>query len=365
MPAGGQIAVVADVHLHNHARWGGPLVGGINTRGQICLDVLGHAIETAKQRGAAVFVVAGDLFHSARPDPVLIERVQRLFGKADMPVYLVPGNHDMSDATAEAGNTALAPLWPRAEVITNPSEIPGRDGLPPILMVPFQADVPMAQHLADTLPLFDPAIRPGRPWRVLITHVGVYQEERAQDWQRRAKDAISTADLFAIMERAGVHTAVVGNYHDPFDAERGVHDQVYRIVQAGTLCPAGFGDSDPGHLVLLNASRAIERVVPSGQPRFLVAHGRSQAEEAARAGHQFLFLRQVGGDRIEDDLAARCFAYDLDATQDPPAAAPPAAASTTQTPEQAIASHIADTVPEDRRDSVSDLVGKLWRGGAR
>ena len=67
----GSVAFVADVHLWNHRRCGGPVKAGINRRGAQTLNALHYAADLAAGMGAAALFVAGDLFDAVNPPPQL------------------------------------------------------------------------------------------------------------------------------------------------------------------------------------------------------------------------------------------------------------------------------------------------------
>lgn len=232
------IAVVADVHIGNHKAEGGQTVDGINRRCQWTLDAFEQSLVQAKAHDACMFVVAGDLFHVRRPEPAVIAAVQRILQEqaTDIPVVLVPGNHDMLDATAAGGNTAMEPLFREATVIREPEWYDAGDDAC-LYFVPFDALSPMSEYLGQSLKEVPEPPHSGLG-RVLITHVGVYDDE-SPPWCRTARDAIHEQQLFALMQAIGFQQAFVGNFHL---RQEWAHEHM-RITQVGTLCPGGYGDA--------------------------------------------------------------------------------------------------------------------------
>jgi hypothetical protein len=238
------IAVCADVHVGNFAYQGNDWKAGLNERGRLAVEVLARAVRQAKQEGATAFYVAGDLFHVRRPDPALLGAVARVLHEdaADLPVVIVPGNHDMLDATADDGNTTCAPLQFEATVVKTPTWLDHGDTQ--VLAVPFRGGEPMRDHLrrvCGEAATWDS----GKARRVLVTHIGVYQHATAAPWARDAKDGVEAEAALDLLDLGRFDAAFVGNYHQHLAlARNGRH-----LWQIGTLCPGSFSDAGDYPLV--------------------------------------------------------------------------------------------------------------------
>lgn len=300
------IAFIADVHVENHGRFGGPLVHGVNRRGAQTIEAFKAAIVAAQTAGARCVAVCGDLFHRSNPGPKLIAEVQRAIQAKNMSFLLVPGNHDMQDATAEGGNSALDPLSSIASVPRVPTWYSLRDGTIQILAVPFDARGRMDAYLVDVLAHADEAVDfvdRADASRILVTHVGVYDGESAPHWMTAAKDAISAEDLTGAMVDAGIRQAFVGNYHEP--REWNLVPEAH-IVQVGTLCPHRWDAGDVGldrGWVALSDGQGVERIQAPG-PRFLDVTPAQLGVVEVPPGCS-LYVRQVGGEAPSIDPASR------------------------------------------------------------
>lgn len=290
------IAIIADCHCGNHARFGGAMENGLNARARLTIASLQAAVKAAGAAGADTLFVAGDLFHSRRPEPALIAEVQRVFAEADpMLVVVVPGNHDMLDSSAAGGNTACAPLWDEAHVVREPEWHRCLNGKASdfVLSIPYESTVPMALHLARVLEGSLPkcegkAVPRGR--RILVTHVGVWDADSPK-WTRGARDGISAPMLFDLMEKMGIGAAFVGNYHEHKIWER----NGLTICQVGALCPTGFGDSKPGkHGLMALGDASITKMVAIPGPRFEIVLEK-HTEWGVPQDKNTYFVRQVGG----------------------------------------------------------------------
>lgn len=284
------LAAISDPHVGSHARHGGPTVDGLNRRARETIDVLRRAVQVAKERRAWAFVVCGDLFHTARPEPAVIRAVQDVFAEAaPMQVLLVPGNHDMPDATAARGNTAMAPIERGHDIyVVREAQWVNYPGVS-VMAIPYYGEAPMAAHIATTMEYLTDPKRDGRdkwgapgllsteganPIRVAAIHVGLWDDADASPWQRTAKDGMEAEALLNLMRQGRVDVAFVGNYHTHRVWSGGADDakSLKRVAyQVGTLCPASHGDYgtvDRGLVAFLEADGSVTKVEIPG-PRFV------------------------------------------------------------------------------------------------
>lgn len=360
------IACVADVHVHNHTRWGGPLVNGINRRCFQVLDVLHRALERAVERKATHFFIAGDLFHSRRPEPAVLAAVARLLdqkgAQRGLQIVIVPGNHDMVDASAGGGNTACEPLYQVANVIRQPTWLvtPAAN----VLCVPFDSSAPMAEIIADALPAAIAQLtRLQDGPRVLVTHVGVFSSasKSTPDWMKRAKDAISWEALDPLLRGAGISIAYVGNYH-----ERASWGSFPNPVtqQLGTLAPASFNDEGLGgffgHVDFYDGDKMS--TVELDGPRFVEVETDLQALKVSIDCESIIgkiYMRQRGGAELEVDGIG---GYEYVPAAVKPASPAGAVGRVATTAEEAIEAYLSTTV-KDSVDlvAVRERVKDLWR----
>jgi hypothetical protein len=357
---------VSDPHVGLHARHGGPTVDGLNRRARETIEVLRRAVAATVDRGAEVFVVCGDLFQTARPEPAVIRAVQDVFAAAreHLQVVLIPGNHDMPDASCEAGNTAMAPLWEVATIMNSPGTLMDAPDFR-LLCVPFDGRLPMAEHLAAVLK-DQKATKPS----VLATHVGVWDAKSAAPWMKKARDGIDAGVLLALMEKAGISIAFVGNYHEHrvwTDVEGGT---ARTIVQVGTLCPASHSDGglvDRGLVAFLEADGSWSKQEIPG-PRFVTIDesyvGKGPPPSAPK-DFSYYVRSKIGGpmsDRDEDP----CDVYGYVAFEDVSAKevdGDPEPVLREESDEEAIAAHVSemDLAPTVERDAVRDLALACWK----
>lgn len=287
------LAFISDPHVGNHARKGGPLVDGLNRRGHETVDALRRAVLLAKEQRVQALVVCGDLFHVPRPEPALTRAVQDVFRETDtMQVVLVPGNHDMPDATAEKGNTAMAPLYRRdlemgvenVQVVTKPGWVHFM-GVS-VLAIPYDGTMAMSDRVALAMEsaareevardkwgapgVKHPSAGEEPNLRVAAIHVGLWDADDAAPWMRKARDGMEAESLLNLMRQARVRASFVGNYHSHRQwGGSGGLDGNPTAVQVGTLCPHRHGDgTGHGLVAFLEADgTVVTKEVPG--PRFM------------------------------------------------------------------------------------------------
>lgn len=358
------IAIVADVHIGNIPQFGGPMVDGLNNRARLTIQTFRLAIAAAKQAGAAVLFVAGDLFHNRRPEPAVIAEVQHACAEAGLVIVFVPGNHDMLDATCSGGNTACATLWQEATVVNTPQWFvyPGVS----VLAVPYEGSIPMAQHLEAVLSTVGSGAFPcpGTTGHiVLVTHVGVWRADDAPPWMKRARDGVEDVRLLETMARAGIDLAFVGNYHE----HARFRDNRQEIIQIGTLNPGGFGDagtSNRGLMALTDGNHVELKEIPG--PRFVSCLTDEEVETVTQQlAPSTPFVRHESATPMNvSKLALGGYKHHPPPTQH--AEANPGGRREERTEDEAIAAFVGDMIlPAGvSPDAVLELVRDCWRRAA-
>lgn len=299
-------AFVADVHVGNFRKHGGPVTSSINERCRMVLNVLKAAVETALKRECQRFVIAGDLLDYSRPEAPILREVQEICRagyKGKMEIIVLVGNHDQ--VSTGKGDHALGVLSTYAIVVEKPRVLPlGNDAL---LCVPFQPGaakdwLPCAvRAMLNAEGAGGPRSSPptaGR--RTLAIHLGV-RDERTPPWLRDSPDAIDVADLFAICREHDITRVIAGNWHDHrmWSKPSGVE-----VVQLGALCPTGWdnpGLDGYGTLGLLHDDDRFERLEISG-PRFVSTKTEEDAavfmKRAKKGKHQLFLTLEVAPENL-------------------------------------------------------------------
>lgn len=301
-----RIAVVADVHVGNPLRLGGPTTAGVNRRGRHVLQALEWAARKTLELGCSALVVAGDLFDTDRPSPQLVRAVQRILEA--VPAVLLLGNHDQT--STEKGDNALGPLSPVATIVEDPTILRVEDA--ELWLVPFRP-LPAKTWLEGAVEVLAEKLETSSgpaPGSLLVFHAGI-STSQTPDFLAGAKDQIALEDLYGLLERSEIGAAVAGNWH-----EHRVWEDGPQVAQVGALAPTGWdnpGLLDYGWMVVYDtATRAFESLRVPG-PRFLdvtsqpeldrLVHLLSSAEDEVPAadGAAHAYVRWVAGGA---DLAA-------------------------------------------------------------
>lgn len=266
-----RLAVIADVHVGNHAHGGGRAVNGLNERCLTTLRVLRKASAMAAKLDA-VLVIAGDLYDSARPTPQMIAvTIAALSPAAGLGVRLLAGNHDR--VTDAAGDNALAPMAevPWVKVIDTPVL---RDGV--LYMPPQPRGVPAVDWLSDALSVFKPG-----SVDVVIGHVGLVGPNTPKFL--RDGGGLDQETAAGMLKRHGAKAILAGDWH----SRRATIVDGVLVEQIGALVPTGWDNPgmDYGYLRLLDTDDPFnKRVFQLDGPRFLQANDAAEAAELAAAG---------------------------------------------------------------------------------
>jgi DNA repair exonuclease SbcCD nuclease subunit len=262
-----RLAILADAHLANHRRWGGPLDRGINRRCALVLSAIDEAVRIAKVRGCTGIVSAGDLFDGTRPTPQVIAAMQRAIVASGLPWLLLRGNHEMSSEWQR--DTALEALAPVADVVDQTS-VRMLAGVR-VLCVPY--------HHGDAASWVAAAFaRDAGAADLAVIHAGIKDAETPPHLLG-AQDAIELERLAAGMLAAGVPHVAAGNWHPRRQWRWEDGSQNAEVCQVGTLCPSRFGEEGPAYGWMAIYDRARGQVfdpvrVPG--PRFLSARSREE-----------------------------------------------------------------------------------------
>lgn len=295
------IAFCADVHVGNHRRFGGALEVGLNARCQAVCDALDRAVARAKRLECEAFYVAGDLFDSTKPSPQMIVRVQHALSQ--MRSYVVVGNHDQQ--SWDVGDNALGPLSASGiRIIERPALIGYEEHNVEVFAIPYRPG-PASEWLPEDVSEVKGRARSGRPAsfrRVLVLHLGLYEEGEMPHWAEGSTDCVSNTLIRDLMQRFEIDVTVAGNWH--------WHKQWSkpRIVQLGALAPTGFGDLGlKGHGIVVWDTDTLEtQLIEIPGPRFIKVPPAGEAwklksfRDAAEAGCQIYAQAVAPADKLAD-----------------------------------------------------------------
>ena len=262
-----RLGMVADVHVSNFSRFGGPVEAGLNRRCRQTLGTLRGAVIHAEKMKCDALAVLGDLTDTARPEPQVIAGIQRAL-ETKLPIYMVMGNHDQ--VSTALGDHVLGPYSPISEVIEKPVVVQVVDA--ELWVVPFQPG-----KASEWLPEAVKGLASGHQQRgnaALLLHVGLSTHDTPV-WLKDSHDQVPALLVGDLCKEYGLSVAFAGNWHEHrvfAMADR----NMTKVVQVGALCPTGFdnpGLVGYGSLIIWDSNakgsqEALQRVVVSG-PRFI------------------------------------------------------------------------------------------------
>jgi len=274
-----------------------------------------RVVTCAEQHGAEFMVVAGDTFEDNAVDRRLVQTIGDTLGGAEVPVYLIPGNHD----PLVPGSVWKHPVWQSHANLhilkeAAPLKVPGGTLFPSPLFEKYSTSDPTAW--IDATGMEEIAIG--------LAHGNVEGLPMSEPDYPIPRDAAA---------RRGLDYLALGHWHSFGSIEDS--DGAPRIAYSGTHETTKFGERDSGNVVLVEIPRrgAAPQLTPirtgglhwttlEGQAARIIDEGdltrlREQIEEMPQAGATLLRVELSGvlyaneADQLQriDELIASRFLY--------------------------------------------------------
>lgn len=194
----------------------------------------------ARETGAEFVVVAGDVFEANQLAPRIISQSLDAMRAIDVPVYLLPGNHDPLDASSVyTGAQFTAECPDNVTVLDRAGVWDVRPGVQ-IIAAPWRSKKPTtdltAEVIAD-LPADGTA-------RILLAHGAV----DALDPDRDNPAQIAMAGITAAIDRSALHYVALGDKHSRTEVGGGG-----RVWYSGSPEVTNYDhkEADPGHVLIV------------------------------------------------------------------------------------------------------------------
>ena len=204
-------------------------------------DVVAGLGALAQRAGAEFVVVAGDVFDANQLAPKVISQSLAAMGRIEVPVYLLPGNHDPLDpSSVYTSKQFLAERPDNVVVLDRAGIFDLRPGVQ-IVAAPWRSKHPTTDLAADVL-----AETPSDGTaRILLAHGAV----DVLDPDRDNIAAIRMAAVTAALERSAVHYAALGDKHSRTE----VGDSG-RVWYSGSpeVTDYDHKEADSGHVLLVD-----------------------------------------------------------------------------------------------------------------
>lgn len=195
----------------------------------------------AAEVGAEFVVVAGDVFEHNQLAPQVIGQSLEAMRAIDIPVYLLPGNHDPLDASSVYTSALFTAERPGNVVVLQEAGIhqvrPGVE----IMAAPWRSKAPTTDLVAEVLD----GLTPTPATRILVAHGGV----DVMDPDRDKPSLIRLARLEEALVRGALHYVALGDKHSLTQV-----GDTGRVWYSGSPEVTNFDDveSDPGHVLVVD-----------------------------------------------------------------------------------------------------------------
>jgi DNA repair exonuclease SbcCD nuclease subunit len=160
----------------------------------------------AEREGCEFLVVAGDVFESNQLQPQTVLRALEALGEVQVPVYLLPGNHDpLDELTVYRQRTFVRSCPEQVHVLDASGPTAVRDGLE-LVAAPWHGKHPDRDLVAEAMSQVG---RADGTVRVVVGH-GIVD---VLDPRRDRPSAIATAPLEDALAQGRIHYVALGDRH--------------------------------------------------------------------------------------------------------------------------------------------------------
>jgi DNA repair exonuclease SbcCD nuclease subunit len=243
------------------------------TFAQARLDAIVRLADLTRERSCSFVVVAGDVFETNHPDPRTIGRALDALRAFDVPVYLLPGNHDPYDPASVYRSAVWRDGCPeRVEVLTDRTPRIPVAGVE-VVGAPWTSKRPAGDLVAATCA----ALPAADGLRVVVGHgpADLVSGDHGQP------GTVRVAAVEAAIEDGKVEYLALGDRHSTL----AVGDSG-RIWYAGAPEPTSYREEDAGNALVVDlgpllartgsarrAARPDVETVAVGRWRFQEVHG--------------------------------------------------------------------------------------------
>ena len=218
---------------------------------QARIDAIRAIGDAAREHRAAFVVVAGDVFETNQPDPRTVQRACEAMASIDVPVFLLPGNHDPLDGATVFRSRVFKEAAPANVVVLDDAEPHAVDGVAAeVVGAPWRSKAPTRDLAAEAIETLLPV--GGDRVRVLVAH-GAVDAGVAPDRESRA--TVHAAPLQAAIDDGRIDYVALGDRHSTWQVPG--HE---RLWYSGAPEPTRFDEVDAGNVLLVE-------VEPGGAPQ--------------------------------------------------------------------------------------------------
>lgn len=210
------------------------------------LEAVRRIGEVATEHGADFVLVAGDVFESNQLDRVVVARALDAMRAIEVPVWLLPGNHDPLDAASVYTSEEFDRLRPdHVRVLDRPGVHEAAEGVD-LVAAPWFSKRPLSDLVAEVVADLEPD--PERT-RIVVGHGAVWSADRDDP------AAIDSGALERVFASEAAHFAVLGDRHS-------VTEVGSRTWYPGTPEVTDRRETDPGRVLVVEIGQRDVVVTP-------------------------------------------------------------------------------------------------------
>lgn len=218
---------------------------------QARFDAVTRLAELARERECAFVVVAGDVFETNQPDAATVARAVEALGRFDVPVHLLPGNHDCLDPGSVYRSRAFLDRCPdHVRVLDDGAARRVAEDVE-VVAAPWYSKRP----LSDLVGAACGRLEADGTRRVVVGHGAVDEVSGAFDDPK----VIRLADVESAIEAGCVHYVALGDRHSCTEVGR-----TARVWYSGAPEPTDYDELDAGTALVVDLADdgevAVERL---------------------------------------------------------------------------------------------------------
>ncbi len=245
------------------------------------LDVVARLAVLSRERGCAFVVVAGDVFETNQPDPRTITRAMEALATFDVPVYLLPGNHDTYDPGSVYRHPAFLERRPDlVEVLVDNQPRTPVTGVE-VVGAPWTSKRPLSDPVT---PVCEALAGGGGARRVVVGHGQI----DAVVGDHRDPGSVRLDELEMALAAGGVDYVALGDRHAALDV-----GDTGRVWYSGAPEATSFREVERGCALVVELADGLLDDPPKVEP---VEVGRWRFHEIARLLDSVDDVRTLVGD---------------------------------------------------------------------
>lgn len=220
------------------------------------VDVIRRLGQVAVRQGCDFVLVCGDVFEHEQLTPQTVRRALEALRAVEVPVYLLPGNHDHLGPLSLWSTALMSEELPdHVHVLHAPGVHQVSPGVE-ILAVPWHGKHPDGDLVARAVADLPDGPAPAGTVRILAAHGAV----DVLDQDRRTTAAIAVAPLVEALDQGKFHYVALGDRHSRTRVEPA-------IWYSGAPEPTAWREESPGDVLVVDvalesAGRAAVQVTP-------------------------------------------------------------------------------------------------------